>query len=349
MTHTPISPSSFERRLLCAGSYHAEKDLSNITSKYAEEGIYLHEVISTEKLGIIDFDKYSLNDEQKEAIKESLNYVYKTGLDNPFAGQKIIYNLNEYKVDLSFLGIEMSGTCDKVIYFENELHVFDYKFGKGVWVNIVNNYQLALYTLGCIKALKLDVNNLKIFVHILQPFLKNFQRLELSISDKILNKNFYKEVINKCLDIDAIRTPSEKACKFCKAKLNCPAVTNLIPKTFEKELGDAKLKTILDNKEIILNYIKTLEEEVKTRIESGVKFEGYTIRRKNTNRSWKNDAYDYLTDRLGDDAFEKKIIGIPKAEKILGKDIINDLTEKKEGEYELVRELDKSEEILKLL
>ena len=44
--HTLISPSSFERRMLCPGSLMAEKDLPVTTSVYAEKGTMLHDRVN---------------------------------------------------------------------------------------------------------------------------------------------------------------------------------------------------------------------------------------------------------------------------------------------------------------
>ena len=41
--HSLISPSNFERRMLCPGSLNAEKDLPEQTSTYAQVGTMLHE------------------------------------------------------------------------------------------------------------------------------------------------------------------------------------------------------------------------------------------------------------------------------------------------------------------
>ena len=41
--HSLISPSNFERRMLCPGSLNAEKDLPETTSIYAQVGTMLHE------------------------------------------------------------------------------------------------------------------------------------------------------------------------------------------------------------------------------------------------------------------------------------------------------------------
>ena len=45
-------------------------------------------------------------------------------------------------------------------------------------------------------------------------------------------------------------------------------------------------------------------------------------------RRWKADAAEALEDVLGDEAFEKKLIGVTAADKLAGKDIVNALTEK---------------------
>lgn len=361
--HTPISPSSFERRLLCHGSYFAEKDLPDVTSIYANEGTLLHKVmeqISTK--GKYDED-IILTSEQQEIIEYTIKLLDKYN-GNSF------FNYYEYEVDLSFLGIDIKGTCDRVIiepsfydsnvneYTKPVLHIIDYKFGKGIKIDVKNNYQLALYAIGVLKKFHdheyfydADINNngfreVKVVLHIVQPYLNNYQTIELSSSDYLFNIDFYANIIKKCLDENAIRTPNEKACRFCKAKINCPALKNIIPTNFEINKSDEELKIILDNKNLIINYLKSLEEHIKNRIEEGEKFKGYTIRKKNTNRTWNKDAYEVLTSILQDDAFEKKLIGITKAERLIGKEIINTITEKKEGEYELVNDNLENEKII---
>ena len=56
-------------------------------------------------------------------------------------------------------------------------------------------------------------------------------------------------------------------------------------------------------------------------------------------RKWADDAESYLSDSLGNDAFEvtKKLIGITKAEKLIGKELVNQLTTKEEVDVEIIK------------
>ena len=73
----------------------------------------------------------------------------------------------------------------------------------------------------------------------------------------------------------------------------------------------------------------------------------YTLKPKLSNRKWNDDAYDYLVENLSEEAFEvsNKLIGITKAEKLLGKEVVNKLTIREEGDNEIVKMLNKFENL----
>ena len=50
-----------------------------------------------------------------------------------------------------------------------------------------------------------------------------------------------------------------------------------------------------------------------------------------TNRKWDDDAEEFLTKELGKDAWQKILITLGKAEKLLGKEIVADHTVKPQG------------------
>ena len=58
---------------------------------------------------------------------------------------------------------------------------------------------------------------------------------------------------------------------------------------------------------------------------------------KMSNRKWRDEAESILRDKLGEDAYEKKLIGIGRAEKLIGKDEVNRLTKKELGENQIVK------------
>ena len=346
--HSLISPSNFERRLICPGSLHAEKDLPGQTSVYAEEGKMLHDKVNeviTSKNKLATYENYTF--EQEEAVNRAVDY-FSDLVEN---ADLVIKEIHEKTFDLSFIYPDMLGTADSILITLDketniyDLHVIDYKFGKGVLVNAYNNYQLLLYYLGVINDPEiselLSGKEYNVHLHIVQPYrynscwcLSNDEKLKFS------DLEMYRDVAKKCYVSNAPRIPNKKACQFCKAKPTCPALSKTIPDVKIKlsELTDAEIANIYDNKDLITMYLKSLEEYIKDKLEQG-SFMSYELKAKVSNRKWADEAYNYLSENFGDKVFEvsHKLIGIAKAEKILGKDLVNQLTTRERGKNEIVK------------
>ena len=354
--HSLISPSNFERRMLCPGSLNAEKDLPEQTSVYAEEGKMLHDRVNqliTSKLGWA----INLPDDQKDAVYSAAEYYFELVKE----ANVVIKEIHEKTFDLSFIYPKMKGTADSVVItFEPttdsyDLHVIDYKFGKGVLVNAEQNYQLLLYYLGVVNYPEIEEllqgKKYNVHLHIVQPYKVN-SVWSLNETEKLLfsNLEMYQDVAQKCYVPDAPRIASKKACQFCKAKSTCPALAKFVPNTKTKlnELSNEQIAAIYDNKDLITMYLKSVEEHIKSKLEQG-SFMNYTLKPKLSNRKWNDDAYDYLVKNLSEEAFEvsSKLIGITKAEKLLGKEVANKLTIREEGTNEIVKISDESKEIFK--
>lgn len=369
--HSLISPSNFERRMLCPGSLNAEKDLPEQTSKAAEEGTMLHERTALYIKSLYKKDEknslwdYELTEDQANAVKHAGDYF------NKLIGDKdiVIFEYHERKYFLNHIYSDMQGTADSVLLLLNDktnelvLHVIDYKFGKGVLVGAFKNYQLLMYAIGVLNSLPYQfshevnavyVDRFKINLHIVQPYIRD-SNWELSddektefLSQSALDK--YAQIAKACYEPGAPRIASKKACQFCKAKSTCPALAKFVPDTKTKlgELSDEQIGVIYDNKDLITMYVKSVEEHIKNKLEQG-SFLNYALRPKLSNRKWNDDAYDYLVENLNEEAFEvnKKLITITKAEKLLGKEEVNKLTIREEGDNEIVKISDESKEIFK--
>ena len=85
------------------------------------------------------------------------------------------------------------------------------------------------------------------------------------------------------------------------------------------------------------------------RVLNGEKFEGYKLVEGRSNRKWVDDAEKILKNKLGEDAYEKKLIGITAAGKKLKKDEVEELTYKPEGKLQLVPTSDKRKEVTKII
>lgn len=355
--HSLISPSNFERRMICPGSLNAEKDLPHTTSVYAEEGTMLHDKVNQLITGGLLWDS-GLDKDQKEAVYDAAGYYVDIIRTNNVLPVKEIH---EQTFDLSFIYPGMKGTADSVLITLNEetdsydLHVIDYKFGKGISVNAHQNYQLLLYYLGVVNDPEIEellqAKKYNVHLHIVQPYKFN-SVWSLNDTEKLLfsNLEMYQDVAQKCYVPDAPRVANKKACQFCKAKPTCPALASFVPNTKTKlgELSDSEIANIYDNKDLIAMYIKAVEDHIKGKLEQG-SFMNYILKPKLSNRKWNDEAYDYLLGALGYNAFEtsKKLITITKAEKALGKEVVSGLTIREEGENEIVKITDKSKELFK--
>lgn len=355
--HSLISPSNFERRMICPGSLLGEKDLPHTTSVYAEEGTMLHDKVNQLITGGLLWDS-GLDKGQKEAVYNAAGYyidIIRTNNVLP------IKEIHEQTFDLSFIYPGMKGTADSVLITLNEetdsydLHVIDYKFGKGISVNAHQNYQLLLYYLAVandpeIEKLLQDKKH-NVHLHIVQPYKFN-SIWSLNDTEKLLfsNLEMYQDVAQKCYAPDAPRVADKRACQFCRAKPTCPALAKFVPniKFKPNELSDSEIANIYENKDLIAMYLKAIEDHIKNKLEQG-SFMNYMLKPKLSNRKWNHDAHGYLINILGDDAFEvsKKLITITKAEKTLGKEVVNNLTTREEGENEIVKITDKSKELFK--
>lgn len=242
-----LRASSSERWINCPGSARLEHGIPDIPSKYAEEGILAHQlaadilnsptrklrdfvnrsvahkVIFNENEGMfIEVGKYLEYIENIIAyIDAKLEYTYEL----PNINNQLL--LIERKVDFSYVlpnAADATGTCDTLIIDDigKVLHIIDLKYGKGVKVDVENNTQLLLYTLGVINDLQFLYDIEQITLHIVQPRIDNFQHQDLTIKELEPWKEFFIEKSQAALAINAPRIPNQRWCKFCKAKTICP-------------------------------------------------------------------------------------------------------------------------------
>jgi len=102
----------------------------------------------------------------------------------------------------------------------------------------------------------------------------------------------------------------------------------------------------MDHKSVIEKWLKSVETHIIAQIESGRPFPGWKMVEGRSNRKWSNDleAEKVLRSYLGEDAYVKKLLTAPAAEKALGKEdakLIQELIIKPEGKAVLVPEGDK--------
>lgn len=234
MNERPLtSASNIHRRESCPGSAYAEFGLSNEDSEAASEGTMLHAHMADPKL-----DRALLAPEQLKtlaAAEEANNQIWE--LVAAAAVQRGAMWNGEYtqgeEIELWLRrGIKpvFGGHCDLWRYYPAAklLVILDYKFGRVPVDEAESNLQLRAYA--CMGADKWDCDH--VLVAINQPRLPFEKRLTLAE----YSREALKQAKAQLLEIydaahnkdgspreDAPRHAGESQCRYCRARLDCPA------------------------------------------------------------------------------------------------------------------------------
>lgn len=362
--HAKLSASGSSRWLNCPGSIKAEENYPNTSSTHADEGSLAHHLADTclkneqdayDWLGMnltLPSDDgnvgltFTIEAEMVQNVQAYIDYVnsFKTGDCQIYYEEKV--NFSNY-VPAGF------GTVDSALLdFETGiLHIFDLKYGERIEVSAIENTQLQLYALGFYQELEFLDAIKSIKLHVVQPRMYNYSVWEISIEELL---NFGDDVQKKALvalSENAPRIAGDKQCKYCKAKKECPALFNLTKKVLDisnQSISDNEAKFILDNKELIEDFMSSVKQNIFDKLANGDKFEGYKLVEDRAFRKWVDGADNVLIEKFGERAYKKSIIGITEAKKSLTKEEIDQLTYKPAGKVILVPSFDKRKEVGKI-
>ena len=387
-SHAQLGPSGWDRWSNCAGSVHLSAGLPNKSSYYAAEGTAAHEiadrclrdechpmVFNGQMFQVEGYD-IVVDDEMVDAVQDYLALIAVLS-----SGEGDIV-MPEQQVPIGHLTGEVGaeGTSDCIIISNDGkmIRVIDLKYGKGVRVNAEGNGQGRLYALGALKkfaAILEDVELVQIHIHM--PRLEGGHTFEvLTISEL---EEFADEVqlaagrVAMCAAEPEL-TPGQKQCKFCLAKGICPALqeevssslTLITASTIEDfadptqeftvradnhMISNDRLAEFLRAVPLIEDAIAGVRGEVERRLFEGQEVNGFYLGEgRKGDRKWTDDAEAQLKKRLGaTNAYVKKLIGVPAAEKLLKKSkpkvweqISKDLITQSEGKPSVCREGDKN-------
>ena len=389
--HAILGPSKADTWMTCLGSTEASLGIEGTTSAYAEEGTDHHFVAAicleegldaAELVGRSMPSGAPLTEENAEFLQSYLDFVRAHKDEGG-------HLLAEEEVPLTHLTSEPEaiGTADAVILrTDRELFVADLKFGRGVEVSPVNNRQAMMYALGVIEKHQVQDDYDTIRIGISQPRNGGNSDWVVSMKDLLAFGDEVKRTAQRIVgfnDKGAMffveglpKTPSEKACRFCKAKATCEALKNEVVTTMTagfdmldgekvdhtalvtlKQDLDAlplpeKLGRFLGIADLAELWIKAVRGQAEVELLAGRPVAGYKlVQGKKGNRKWTNE--EEVEEKLKsfrlkrDEIYHYSVISPTDAEKLLAKtspkrwDILKTMYSQSEGAIHVAPESDK--------
>lgn len=376
--HALLSASSAKKWINCPPSARLEEQFEEQSSTFADEGSLAHEICElklrktflepmgdkTYKTALNKFKKHELyNPEMERYTEDYLDYVKTIAMSYDTTPTIAV----EKKVDYSHVAPEGFGTADCIILHGNEIHVVDFKYGKGVPVNASGNPQMALYAAGAVAAYSIFYPIEKVYFHIVQPRINNFSKWETTVSE-----------LQKWCDV-IVKPAAELAYKgegkfkqgewcdgcFCNASGCCRARADENMSLMEyanPETGNLPESPLLTNDEIgailskaqyLAKWVKKLEAYALSELLKGNLVPGWKAVAGRSNRVI-TDA-DAAYKELIKAGYKKAVlynqvpVTLTEAEKLISKEDYNDILakyiERPAGKPTLAPETDKREAI----
>lgn len=348
MAHDLLSPSASHTWLACPGAPVLWQELPDETSEFAEEGSRAHEqaeraVTNTFGTGANRVDLEG----DDEMIESACGWV-----------DALQEHVGERARDASFWQVEYpvsietvtgrEGAAGTVDFFallnDGTLFVADFKYGRGVKVEVERNPQLMIYAAAIYEALSgfESISGVRLMIY--QPRvsdlpsvwscsvdeLKAFAQKVGTVANQIKfwMKADMSEVIDRAL------VPGEAQCRFCKARATCPALRRMVAQETKAEfdiLPDEtaelpmpetadQLSRALRWLPVIERWTKAVNEFAVAKLERGESVPGFKlVAGRRGPRKWIDGIEDKVAHmRISANViYEKKIISPTKAEKFV--------------------------------
>lgn len=228
-------PSYSATWINCAGSLLPSIEAKDTAGYEAAEGTVFHELIAEwQQNGRPDFwlgQTRTVTNQHKDGTQDIFEVV--VGEEMFVNAEECLRRVADYegdrfvetRVDISSITPipGQSGTCDLAVCQVGILDVTDWKYGKGIKVFAFQNTQLLLYVIGFFEEFDRTYGFQTIRIRIAQPRLDHWDLWEITRSDLVAFKEFVRGRAALAWTPGAPRTPSPKACQWCKVRVDCVA------------------------------------------------------------------------------------------------------------------------------
>lgn len=367
--HAVLSPSKAKQWLACPPSARLSAKFSERfgekSSEFAAEGTKAHAVAELKlRLELGEINKFNYK-AQRDALGEipsemdrSTDIYVDVVLEKYYTAKKVCPGtrlLVEQRLDMSPWIPGCFGTADACIVSDVILEVVDYKNGKGVAVDAVENPQARCYGLGAINAF----GDLYSFTHvrntIVQPRLDSITEEVMTKEDLLAWGESIKPIAEQAWKGEGAFSPGEN-CRFCAAKAVCKARAfqsfDLLSACLDSPdvLPDESIPGILQVADTCEQWIKDVRAYALNQALMGQEWPGYKlVKGKRPSRTFRDEeAAEEQLIRAGYTPEQYKVTRmktVAEVEKLLGKKafdaLMGSLVVQGEGNLTLVPEEDK--------
>lgn len=344
--HAKRSPSHASIWGTCTAAPALEAGIPDKGSSYAAEGTLAHAIAELKVLK--KFTPMSLTEYKNKLGALKADPLYQPEMDG-YTDQYVDeivkichafpskpYVVAEKRLDMGHIVPDCFGTADCVVLYGSILHIFDFKYGKGVPVSAEKNPQMRLYALGAVKEYSMLGDITLVCTHIIQPRLDHYESEMLSID--VLNAwgDELGRRVSEALITGGSFVPGEH-CRFCKAKSICRARAEALltleePKARTEQgetLTDAEIGDVLSRAIALESWVKGLEEYAQDKLLQGGEIPGWKLVEGRSVRTITNtdEAFGVLTSSGYDSdlLYERKPLGLTALEKLCGKKKLTEL------------------------
>jgi hypothetical protein len=282
----------------------------------------------------------TMTQENVEFAQAHIDHI--TNLKSELGAVKV----EQYVTVIDDADIKLGGTADVIGFGNGILEIADLKTGR-VYVD-ADSSQMKIYALGTLAKIKSKpVETVRL--SIIQPHSGDTRTHTMTVDELIQWRNeTLLPAIMEASNKDSQPKPSNNACRYCPAKVICPAQTKaleLIPVKLDvKTLAPEVVSDLLARSEMVEDFIAALRKHATKVLEDGGVLSGWQLSPKRATRKWIDEAAAVAALEAAGIEHSKlmltEIISPAVAEKLLGKDkkhVLEDITKKESSGLTLAK------------
>lgn len=344
--HSILPASGAHKWLYCPPSARLEDEIPDKAGMAADEGTLAHGLCELKLSKIFTDQNMSTRSYNSRLKKIKENELYQPEMDR-FTDEYVEYVkglafsmptaptvMLEKRLDYGNYAPEGFGTGDCVMLQGENLHIVDFKYGKGVPVKAEGNPQLALYALGALSEYGFIYPVKNITLHIVQPRISNTNHWETNTKEVLAWGEWVKGRAQLAYkgEGEFQEGPWCDSC-FCKIAGTCRKRAEnhmalmevaTYPGGKPKDvatLTDEEVGAILKRAQYLASWVKKLEAYAQNRLLEGGKIPGWKLVEGRSNRAFSDpDAAMQALVQAGYDRsllYEEKAITLTEAEKLV--------------------------------